>query len=77
MLHSYAARFDVMKNLEKFLDFVTVLRGCLGPHRIQNAKCQLLWSGEIQNAKIFKVMFRPCSVGKFFCFGYCNTFVYI
>jgi hypothetical protein len=33
------------------------LRGCLVPHRIQNAKCQLLWSDEMQNIKIFRVMF--------------------
>jgi hypothetical protein len=29
------------------------VRLCLVPHGIQNAKCQILWNDEMQNAKIF------------------------
>jgi len=43
----------------------TTLRGCLVPHRIQNAKCQLLWSDEMQNAKIFRVIFSSIQNAEF------------
>jgi hypothetical protein len=31
----------------------TLLWLCLVPHGMQNAKCQLHWNDEMQNAKIF------------------------
>jgi len=39
------------------LSFNNLLRGCLVPYKIQNAKCQLLWSDEMQNTKIFRIIF--------------------
>jgi hypothetical protein len=34
-----------------------LFRLCLVPHGMQNAKCQLLWNDEMQNAKIFMGVF--------------------
>ena len=42
-----------------------MFRGCLVPHRIQNTKCQLLWSDEMQNAKIFRVIFNSIENAEF------------
>ena len=41
------------------------IRGCLVPHKIQNTKCQLLWSDDMQNAKIFRIMFSSIQNAKF------------
>jgi hypothetical protein len=35
-------------------------------HGMQNTKCQLLWNDEIQNAKIFMVVFSFIQNAKFF-----------
>jgi hypothetical protein len=42
------------------------VRLCLVHHGTQNAKCQLLWNDEMQNAKIFMGVFGFIQNAKFF-----------
>jgi hypothetical protein len=44
----------------------STLRLCLVPHGIQNAKWQLFWNDEMQNAKIFMGVFSSIQNAKFF-----------
>jgi hypothetical protein len=40
-----------------YLAMIIILRVRLVPNGVQNAKCQLLCNDEMQNTKIFRVMF--------------------
>jgi hypothetical protein len=46
--------------------YYDLLRLCLVPHEIQNAKCQLFWNNEMQNVKIFMDVFSSIQNAKFF-----------
>ena len=43
----------------------TKTKGVFSSKKMQNAKCQLLWNDEMQNAKLFRVMFSSIQNAEF------------